>query len=650
MGTCARIPYQVFTGTSSGSVMKLDLDIGGMTCLDCSTHVSRALERVTGVAAARIDYRAGRGTVELAPGAARTAELEQALVGAVERAGYRATVAEGDGSASAAASAAPPIPVIPPASGRSDTPSFASGVAARPVALGRRVAATEPGDGQLRRDGQAPAPGADFDVLVVGTGGAGVAAAIQVAGMGAKVAIVEGGTLGGTCVNVGCIPSKNLIEAASHYHAARRGFPGVAPCEPALDWSAVVRAKDALVAELRQAKYADVLASYPGVARLDGRARLLASADGLTRVRVGNREHTARKVILATGTAAAVPPLPGIDEVEALDSTSAMALDALPASMIVLGGGPVGVELGQTFARFGVQVTLVQRGPHLLPGEDPTISEVLREALEAEGIEIHTGAEAIRVERAGGDGEDAGGGNAGGADAGVVVHVRQGRLEGQLRAERLLVATGRLPNTRDLGLEEVGVALSPRGFVQVDTTMRTSNPHIYAAGDVTGGPGYVYVAAAGGRVAAENAMKSLAPTGTASDDPREFDVSVVPSVTFTSPQVGSVGLTEAAARAAGYHVDVSVLDMGQVPRALVAHDHRGMVKIVAETGSGKILGVHAVAPNAGEFMGEATLAVRFGLTARDLSGTLHPYLTWVESLKLAAQGFAMDISKLSCCA
>lgn len=640
MTTCAKIPCQVFGATFSGSVMKLDLDIGGMTCLDCSTHVARALERVTGVAAARIDYRAGRGTVELAPGAARTAELEQALVAAVERVGYRATMTDGDGSASAAASAAPPVPVIPLGSGRSDTPSFASEVPARPVALGRRVAATERGDGQLRRDGQAPAPGADFDVLIVGTGGAGVAAAIQAAGMGAKVAIVEGGTLGGTCVNVGCIPSKNLIEAAAHYHAARRGFPGVAACEPALDWSAVVGAKDALVAELRQAKYADVLASYPGVARLDGRARLLASADGLTRVRVGSREHTARKVILTTGTVAAVPPLAGIDEVEVLDSTSAMALDALPASMIVLGGGPVGVELGQTFARFGVQVTLVQRGPHLLPGEDAAITEVLREALEAEGIEIHTSTEAIRVERAGDDSEY----------AGVVVHVRQGRLAGELRAERLLVATGRLPNTRDLGLEELGVALSPRGFVQVDTTMRTSNPHIYAAGDVTGGPGYVYVAAAGGRVAAENAMKSLAPTGTASDDPREFDISVVPSVTFTSPQVGSVGLTEAAARAVGYHVDVSVLDMAQVPRALVAHDHRGMVKIVAETGSGKILGVHAVAPNAGEFMGEATVAVRFGLTARDLSGTLHPYLTWVESVKLAAQGFAMDVSKLSCCA
>ena len=570
--------------------MQLDLTIAGMTCLDCSTHVTRALERVTSVTSARVDYRASRGTVELAPGAARTSDLDHALVEAVERAGYRASVT---------------------------TPSFANEAPSGPASSGQSPNA------------------ADFDVLIIGTGGAGVAAAIQAASMGGKVAIAEGGTLGGTCVNVGCIPSKTLIEAAAHYHAARRGFPGIAPCEPVLDWASVVGAKDALVGELRQAKYADVLASYPGLTRLERRARLLASADGLTRVRVGDAEHTARKVIVATGTAPATPALPGLDDVEALDSTSAMTQTTLPTSLLVLGGGPVGVELGQMFARFGVQVTIVQRGPHLLPGEDPVITEVLRESLEAEGLEIHTNTEAIRVERAG---------------DGIVVHVRQGRLEGQLRAERLLVATGRQPNTRGLGLEDAGVSLSARGFVRVDATMRTSSPDIYAAGDVAGGPAYVYVAAAGGRVAAENAMKSLAPVGSASDDPREFDLSVVPSVTFTSPQVGSVGLTEAAARTAGYHVDVSVLDMRQVPRALVAHDHRGLVKIVAETGSGKLLGVHAVAPNAGEFMGEATLAVRFGLTARDLAGTLHPYLTWVEAVKLAAQGFGTDISKLSCCA
>ena len=303
--------------------------------------------------------------------------------------------------------------------------------------------------------------------------------------------------------------------------------------------------------------------------------------------------------------------------------------------MLVLGGSAVGLELAQTFARVGVKVTVLELAPRILPLEDVAISDALIGYLRDEGIEIHTGIETSRVERDG---------------ANVAVHVKEGALTGTFRAERLLVATGRQPNTENLGLDTVGVALTERNFVQVDVTMRTTNPDIYAAGDVTGGPGYVYIAAAGGRVAAENALNSLTPAGTATDDPTEFDLSVVPGVTFTSPQVGSVGLTEARAKALGHHVQTAVLKMDQVPRALVSHDARGLVKMVADAANGKLLGIHVVAPLAGELMGEATLALRLGLSARDLMGTLHPYLTWSESMKLAAQGFTMDVSKLSCCA
>lgn len=396
-----------------------------------------------------------------------------------------------------------------------------------------------------------------------------------------------------------------------------------------------------LVAELRQTKYADVLASYPGVSLLSGRARLVGGGgrSGPVVVRVGDgttaRDYRARKVVVATGTRPSAPNIPGLDRLHALNSTAAMELERLPKSLLVLGGSAVGLELAQTFARVGVKVTVLELMPRLLPREDEAISEALEGYLRDEGIEIHTGIEAGYVERAGDE---------------VVVHVTEGGLTGTFRAEQLLVATGRQANTHDLGVESVGVALTERQFVQVDATMRTTHPDIYAAGDVTGGPGYVYVAAAGGRVAAENAMKSLAPAGTLSDEPTEFDLSVVPGVIFTSPQVGSVGLTEAGAKSLGHHVQVSLLEIGQVPRAFVSHDARGLVKIVAEAASGKLLGVHAVAPFAGELMGEAALALRFGLTARDLMGTLHPYLTWAESMKLAAQGFTMDVSKLSCCA
>lgn len=579
--------------------MRLDLEVQDMSCLDCARRIETTLRRIDGVSDAHVDYRGGHATVELEPEVS-----EREILAAVERAGYHAEVASASGDGGS--------------SGRAI------------VVRDRGPVARETGPEHNGAGG-----GTDFDLLVIGTGGAGVAAAIQAASMGATVGIVEAGTLGGTCVNVGCIPSKNLVEAAAHYHSARTGFPGVAPSDPALDWPAVVGGKNELVGDLRQVKYADVLASYPSVTLLTGRAMLL----GGTRVRLGdaerNVEHRARKIVIATGTSPAMPPIPGLADVKPLDSTSAMELERLPKSMIVLGGSAVGLELGQTFARFGTKVVVLELMPRLLPNEDEAIAEALRKYLGEEGIEIHTGVTTTKVER------DA---------SGVIVHVTHGRLTGELRAEQLLVATGRRPNTRDMGVEDAGVALTEQGFVRVDATMRTSNADIYAAGDVTGGPGYVYVAAASGRVAAENALRSLSLTGVPSDQPRELDLSAVPNVTFTSPQVASVGLTEAKAREAGYNVEVSLLAMEHVPRALVSRDTRGLVKIVAEAGSGKLLGVHAVAPNAGEFMGEATLAVRFGLTARDLMGTLHPYLTWVESVKLAAQGFTSDITKLSCCA
>jgi mercuric reductase len=641
--------------------MRVNLAVQGMTCLDCAKHIEQALRKTPGVDNAAVDYRAGRGTVD-------TSDDVQAddLVAAVERAGYRAAVVGDDGAersddasngapagllqplgrklgygGRAAGRDAAPVLVAPGASA-SGTPSFAGEAPLSELQRGVQGAAASRPGARSANGASAEANPSDFDVLVIGTGGAGVAAAIQAGSMGARVAIAEGGLVGGTCVNVGCIPSKNLIEAAAHFHGARTGFPGIAPCQPVLDWTAVLRQKHDLVGELRQAKYNDVLASYPTVTLLEGRVRLLGGGNGAGPVvaRLGDgagaREVRAGKVIVATGTAPAVPPLPGLDQVDALDSTTVMELPTLPTSMVVLGGGPVGVEAAQTFARFGVKVVLVQRGPRLLPGEDPAVSEALRAALEAEGIEVHTGTTAVRVEREGGE---------------TVVHVRQGSLEGQLRAERILVGTGRRPNTRGMGLEDAGVRLTAKGFVEVDTTMRSrSHPDVYAAGDVTGGPGYVYVAAAGGRVAAENAVGALQSAEGAAPEPREFDLSVVPNVTFTSPQVASVGLTEAGAREAGYEVDVSTLEMAQVPRALVSHRTAGLVKVIAETGSGRLLGVHALAENAGDFIGEATLAIRFGLTARDLTGTLHPYLTWGESLKLAAQGFTSDVKKLSCCA
>jgi mercuric reductase len=245
-------------------------------------------------------------------------------------------------------------------------------------------------------------------------------------------------------------------------------------------------------------------------------------------------------------------------------------------------------------------------------------------------MELHTGARVTRVER---------------TDAGVRLEIQQGSLVGHLEAEELLVATGRVPNIETLGLAAAGVHADGRGYIAVDAFMRTSNPRVFAAGDVTGGPGFVYVAALQGGVAAQAAL-----AGSTGEAPIPADLGTVPRVTFTDPQVAAVGLTEAEARAAGRTPQDTSLPVEYLPRAAVSYRRQGAIKLVAEAGTDRLLGAHVVAPNAGDIISEAVLAVRFGLTTRDLVSTLHPYLTWGEALKLAAQTFTQDVAKLSCCA
>lgn len=472
----------------------------------------------------------------------------------------------------------------------------------------------------------------DYDLLIVGSGSAGVAAAIRGSELGATVAIVEGAdVIGGTCVNVGCIPSKNLIEAAHAYHTARTGFPGIAPCEPRLAWAEVMRQKREIVQRLRKEKYGDVLQSYDRITLLRGRAELRdeGAREGMA-VRVGERNLLARRVLIATGTRPHAPPIPGLADSGALDSTTAMELEQLPRSLLVLGAGSIGLELGQVFQRFGVRVTVVEAIDRVLPGEGQDVSRVLAAALEAEGMALHTGARVTRVIR---------------APQGVRVLVERNGLTSELEAESLLVATGRIANTESLGLRAAGVRTDDRGHVVVNGHMRTSNPRVFAAGDVTGGPGFVYVAALQGGIAAEAALAYL--TGAT---PAEADLRAVPRVTFTDPQVAAVGLTDAEAKTAGIAATATSLDLEHLPRAMVSHRRSGIITLVAESGTDRLLGAHVVAPNAGDLIGEAVLAVRFGLTTRDIVSTLHPYLTWGEGLKLAAQTFTRDVTKLSCCA
>lgn len=461
-----------------------------------------------------------------------------------------------------------------------------------------------------------------YDIAVVGAGSAGFSAAITAAEQGAKVALVGHGTIGGTCVNVGCVPSKTMIRAAEALHGARaaRRFPGLVGESHFTDWRTLVRGKDDLVATLRQKKYIDLLPSYNGIDYMEGAARI---ADG--GLAVNGHLIQAPKVILATGARPAAPPIPGIDSVDYLTSTTALDLQQLPKSLIVVGGGFIGCELGQTFARAGVEVTIVCRS-RLLPHVEPEISAALTIIFRDEGIATVCGVayESCRQE-----------------GASVSLTVRENGRSVELKAERVLVTTGRAANIETLGLREARIEQSVDGGIKVDERMRTSRPGIYAAGDVTGRDQFVYMAAYGAKLAALNALNG---------DSLIYDNAAMPWVVFTDPQAAGVGLSEVEAKAAGYETKISVVPLNHVPRALAARDTRGLIKLVADVRTDKLLGAQILAPEGADSIQTAVLAIKCGLTTRSLAETIFPYLTTVEGLKLAAQTFDKDIAKLSCCA
>ena len=553
----------------------LRLRIQGMTCDGCATHVREALGNADGVIRVDLpDWREPIAHVTVSP-----ASDPNKLIRAVRKAGYDASLDETQPSAEKQ--------VV------SDDFTY------------------------------------DYDLVVIGSGGAGMAASIRAAELRYKVAIIERGTIGGTCVNIGCIPSKTLFRTATQVHHARfNPFDGVKIELVGIDWPKIRSQKDSLVSSLRQKKYVDVLASYSDkITLLSGMARL--SSTGSIQLDDGTN-ITSRRIIIATGARPRVLSIPGIDSNDLLTSTSLMDLDRLPSSLIIIGGRTIALELGQIMSRFGVKVTIVQRSDTILPDHEPEIREGLTEILKAEGINIITGTTPISAEK---------------TPTGVTLKVQTRDGIETLHAERILMAVGRVPNTDGLNLEANGVKLDEHGSVIVDHVLRTSNSRIYAAGDVTTLPKFVYVAAASGQQAAQNAL---------SPDPQALDLSILPRVIFTDPQVATVGLTEAEAKHAGFESVVSVLPLEHVPRSITAHDTRGFIKVVVDSKSRKLLGVSILAAEAGEIIQSAALIIamgqEYGFTVDKARTMLFPYLTQVEGLKLALLSLDLDVSQLSCCA
>jgi len=462
------------------------------------------------------------------------------------------------------------------------------------------------------------------DILVIGAGSAGFSAAITAAETGAQVVIAGAGTIGGTCVNVGCVPSKTLIRATEGMHKANNAdrFTGIRGSAELVDWRALVAQKQALVDDLRKAKYEDLLPEYPAIFYVEGLAVFTGNG---TEMLVGDSTYTPRKVIIATGSSSTLPPINGIQSVSVLDSTSALELDHLPRSLLIIGGGVIGVELGNMFVRAGVAVTICCRS-RLLPETEPEISAALAESLRGEGVRVCEGVGYQKIEQSQGK-------------VSLTCETPQG--ETIIEAEQVLAAAGRKPNIRTLALESVGIEVTRKGGVVVNEFMQTRQPDVYAVGDVTGADMFVYMAAYGGKLAARNALYGNTHT---------YDNTTMPAVVFTDPQVANVGLTEAAARACGLEVKTSVITLDNVPRFIAARETKGLIKLVADTQSDILLGAAIFAPEAGDIIQTMVMVLKGNLTTRELGDTIFPYLTAVEGLKLAAQSFDKDVKKLSCCA
>jgi mercuric reductase len=471
-----------------------------------------------------------------------------------------------------------------------------------------------------------------FDLVILGSGSTAFAAALRAQELGKTAVMTEVRTVGGTCVNRGCLPSKNLIEAARLVHDARNPrYPGISPTRPDLDFRQLVVQKDEIIHSYRKKKYESLIGDSIRIA--NGHVAFL---DPHT-VEVGDKKLEGEKLLIATGSRPVTLPIDGLAEVpyltsDLLTSDESAELTELPASLLIVGGGYIALELGQMFRRFGSEVTIVEHGEEILSRRyEPEVGPTIRAILEGEGIRVVMHATVLSVRRDG-------------SGVSAAIETRTGVEEH--RAARLLVAAGRRPNSDQIALEKAGVSVAENGQIRVDRYLRTNVPHIFAAGDVigfeTGSQMATPVGSHDGGIAAHNALSD--------EEPRAVDHRVIPRTIFTDPQVAVVGMTEEEAIAAGHPCWCNTLPMSLVPRAGAIRDTRGIIKMVADAKTDEVLGVSMVGQSAGEVIHEAAMALRFRARIQDFIEQIHVYPTMAEALKIVAISRFKDPAKLSCCA
>jgi mercuric reductase len=478
----------------------------------------------------------------------------------------------------------------------------------------------------------------EYKLIIIGGGAAGFSAAIKAELEGIKTAMIERGILGGTCVNVGCIPSKNLLGIGEKIISSYKpNSAAITSCNSSFDFTKAILDKDNLVNGLRQKKYSDVLSSFSNIDFIQGEVSFLSNRK--IRVSRGNFKDydnsnervllKSDKFIIATGSSPYIPSFKGIENIDYLTNVEALSLKEKPSSMIVIGGRALGLEFAQMFSRFGTKVTLLQRSERIIPEHEPEISTALKNYFIEEGMDILTNVEIKELHQKNGT---------------KSVFFKHNREEiKNVEADSILIATGRNPNTKTLSLENAGVSIRNNdNAILVDLEMHTSTPTIWACGDVVGEPMLETVAAKEGAIAAENAINNTH---------KKMDFNSIPSAIFTSPQVASVGITEKQMMAKYGFCSYKILEMNQVPKTLIVNQTKGLIKmIVNPKENNRILGVHILSEMAADIIHEAVFAIKYNLTIDDIIDTIHIFPTLTESIKLVATAFKQNVEKLTCCA
>lgn len=547
---------------------KIKVEIAGMTCDHCASSIKKLLKGKQGITEADVHYPSGKGEVSFDSEKISTNEI----VNAINRTkNYRVKSIIGSGDNNTA--------------------------------------------------------NTHYDLIIIGGGSAAFSAAITAERLGLSTLMVNGGLdFGGTCVNVGCVPSKNLIRAGETvYHATHSNFESIKPKGADIDFAQLIKEKRKLVATLQKMKYMDVVSDFSNLKMISGWAEFI---DEKTIIVDGGQKYTALKFIIATGATTNIPTIEGLNEIGYLTNVSLFDLEKKPESITIMGAGYIGLEIAMAYNRLGVKVRIIEFTDRVLRTQTPDISEALQTQMKKEGIEILPNFRAIKFEKKGND---------------TVIHCKcpDGSFTQIIEKGKVVIASGTTPNTQKLGLQNIGLLLNKTGHVLVNEKMETNLSNIYAVGDATNTPAFVYTAAFEGKIAVENAFSGAN---------NKADYSSLPWVVFTDPQVAGAGLDEAQAEVQNIPFEVSKLELSHVPRAIAANDTRGFIKLIRNTETDKLIGARIVAPEGGELIQQLSMAIKYGITVKELADSFYPYLTLGEGIKLAAITFGKDVSKLSCCA